>query len=51
VEEKLRKISEEERLEIYDRLATKWAMKMEAKMARRRLLKKHPRLLIIKARR
>lgn len=27
-----RYVSEEERLDIYDRLATKWALKMEAKM-------------------
>ncbi|MBP6916930.1 hypothetical protein KBB76_01845 [Candidatus Saccharibacteria bacterium] len=42
----LRQISEEERLEIYDRLATKWALKMEARMARKRLLRKHPGLII-----
>ncbi len=29
---KLRLVSEEERMDIYDRLATKWALKMEAKM-------------------
>ncbi len=28
----LRYINEEERMDIYDRLATKWALKMEAKM-------------------
>ncbi len=28
----LRYISEEERMDIHDRLATKWALKMEAKM-------------------
>jgi len=28
----LRHVSEEERMDIYDRLATKWALKMEAKM-------------------
>ena len=27
-----RYVSQEERLDIYDRLATKWALKMEAKM-------------------
>lgn len=27
-----RYVSEDERLDIYDRLATKWALKMEAKM-------------------
>ena len=28
----VRHINEEERLDIYDRLATKWALKMEAKL-------------------
>ena len=42
----LRHISEEERLEIYDRLATKWALKMEAKMTRKKLLKRHPGLMV-----
>jgi hypothetical protein len=27
-----RYVSEDERMDIYDRLATKWALKMEAKM-------------------
>lgn len=46
----VRQISEQERLEIYDRLATKWAQKMEAKMASKKLLKRHPNLIITSAR-
>jgi hypothetical protein len=46
----VRQISEQERMEIYDRLATKWALKMEAKMARKKLLKKHPNLIVTSAR-
>lgn len=30
--EATRYVSEEERMDIYDRLATKWALKMESKM-------------------
>jgi|GEM_PF-5446997 len=42
----LRTVSEKERLEIYDRLASKWAAKIEAKAAHRKLLMKHPGLII-----
>jgi len=44
-----RQISEEQRMEIYDRLASKWASKMEAKMAQKQLLKRHPNLIITSA--
>ena len=40
-------ITDTQRLEIYDRLASKWAQKMEARMARRRAIHlKHPNLVI-----
>ena len=40
------KITDEQRLEVYDRLATRWAEKMEAHMARKRVLLRHPNLRI-----
>lgn len=39
-------LKDEDILETYDRLATKWAMKMEAKKARQSLLSRHPKLII-----
>lgn len=45
----MKKISDEERLEIYDRLASKWAQKMEARIAQKRLQKKHPSLIMTTA--
>lgn len=45
----MRQISEQERMDIYDRLATKWALKMEARMAQKKLLKKHPGLMVTKS--
>lgn len=39
-------ISDEVILETYDRLATKWALKMEAHKAHKSLLARHPKLII-----
>lgn len=39
-------ITDEQRLEIYDRLATKWAQKMEEHIARKRVLLRHPNLVV-----
>jgi len=39
-------ITDEQRLEIYDRLASKWAEKMETHLARRQVLLRHPNLVV-----
>jgi hypothetical protein len=39
-------ITDEQRLEVYDRLATRWAEKMEERMARKRILLRHPNLVV-----
>jgi hypothetical protein len=39
-------MSDEDILETYDRLASKWAQKMEARLTQRKLAVRHPRLVI-----